>query len=56
MAIPVSVSHGAFPCQSVSPGVELLLPTDVVVADKFDPNANSKVGAAVHRGFRSAHC
>lgn len=24
-------------------GVELLLPTDVVVADKFDANANSKV-------------
>jgi phosphoglycerate kinase len=24
-------------------GVKLLLPTDVVVADKFDPNANTQV-------------
>lgn len=27
-------------------GVELLLPTDVVVADKFDPEANTQVGGA----------
>jgi phosphoglycerate kinase len=27
-------------------GVNLLLPTDVVIADKFDPNANAKVVAA----------
>lgn len=24
-------------------GVQLLLPTDVVIADKFDPNANTKI-------------
>jgi phosphoglycerate kinase len=24
-------------------GVQLLLPSDVVVADKFDPNANTKI-------------
>jgi hypothetical protein len=26
--------------------LQLLLPTDVVIADKFDPNANAKVVAA----------
>lgn len=26
-----------------SKGVEIILPTDVVIADKFDANANSKV-------------
>lgn len=25
-------------------GVELILPVDVVVADKFDPEANTRVG------------
>jgi 3-phosphoglycerate kinase len=27
-------------------GVQLLLPTDVVVADKFDPNANTQTVSA----------
>ena len=33
-----------------SKGVELLLPVDVICADKFDANANAKVG--VHSLFK----
>ena len=29
-------------------GVQLLLPTDVVVADKYAPDAQSKVGGSGH--------
>jgi hypothetical protein len=34
------------PHHPIPKGVELLLPTDVVIADKFDPNANTQVVAA----------
>ena len=37
-------------------GVELLLPVDVIIADKFDANANDKVGCGpsctITRGFQ----
>ena len=37
-------------------GVKLLLPTDVVVADKFDKDADSKVGGASGGKLRMITC
>lgn len=36
-------------------GVQLLLPTDVIVADKFDANANTQVRSRHAHGIRISH-
>lgn len=42
MTLALTLTPCALRCDPQAKGVQLLLPTDVVVADKFDANANTQ--------------